>query len=79
MSKENRSVMGYLEENEEELFAYFGECKEDDKQPNYSEFCRKYLNGETKEGISFNSIKIKRRGLTEFMRNKYKLWVNLGN
>jgi len=77
MSKENRSVIGYLEENGEEMAIYFEECKEENKQPNYSEFCRKYLNGETKEGISFSSIKIKRRGLTEFMRNKYKLWSEL--
>lgn len=77
MSKESASVMGYLEENNFELKSYFTECKVESKQPNYSEFCRKYLNGETREGISFNSIKVKREELTSYLRKKYKLWLEL--
>lgn len=77
MSKESASVMGYLEENNFELKSYFTECKVEFKQPNYSEFCRKYLNGETREGISFNSIKVKREELTSYLRKKYKLWLEL--
>lgn len=77
MYNENSSVVAYLEENKEELTEYFNECRAESKQPNYSEFCRKYLNGETKEGVSFSSIKLKRKELTLFLRNKYKLWIEL--
>ena len=77
MCFENKSVMSYLEDNNKELVKYFCECKEEGKSPNYSEFCRKYLNGETKEGVSFSSIKIKRNELTDLLRNKYSLWLQL--
>lgn len=77
MCFENKSVASYIENNKEELIAYFIECKVEEKKPNYSEFCRKYLNGETKDGVSFSSIKIKRKELTELLRNKYSLWIQL--
>ena len=77
MGKESLSVIDYLEINKEELLEYFAECLSENKQPNYSELCRKYLNGETKEGISFDSIKIKRREVTDYIRMKYKLWKEL--
>ena len=47
------------------------------KTPNYSEFCRKYLNGTTQDGVSFDSITIKRKEVTEYLRGKYSIWVNL--
>ena len=78
MCNENESILKFLEESGSELMiAYFKECKESSSKPNYSEFCRKYLNGETKEGVHFNSIKVKRKELTEFLRNKYILWCEL--
>ena len=77
MCFENKSVISYLEENREELVEYFVECQKENKTPNYSEFCRKHLNGETKEGVSFSSIKVKRNELTDFIRNKYALWVQI--
>lgn len=73
----NRSVINYLENNNDRMKEYFEECLKEDKQPNYSEFCRKYLEGTTSEGIAFNSIKLKRRELTIFLRNNYKLWIEL--
>lgn len=77
MYNETSSVIAYLEENKGELEDYFTECKNEEKLPNYSEFCRKYLNGETRELVSFSSIKLKRDELTRFLRNKYKLWIKL--
>lgn len=73
----NISVINYLENNSYCMKEYFEECYGEAKLPNYSEFCRKYLNGTTAEGVSFNSITIKRRELTSFLRNKYNLWVEL--
>lgn len=75
--EENKSVMSYLENNKEVLLEYFNECKDENKVPNYSEFTRKYLCGETKEGVSFSSIKLKRNELTNFLRNKYTLWLEI--
>lgn len=74
---ENESVINYLEKNNDIMIEYFEECYNEMKNPNYSEFCRKYLNGTTAESVSFDSIKLKRRELTDFLRNKYKLWVDL--
>ena len=74
---ENESVMNYLEKCSFVMIEYFEECYRGIKNPNYSEFCRKYLSGTTSEGVAFNSIKLKRRELTNFLRNKYKLWVDL--
>lgn len=71
------SVREYLECNGDLLVDYFKECNKFSKKPNYSEFCRVYLNGETKEGISFSSIKLKRKELTSFLRNKFELWRKL--
>lgn len=76
---ENESVVNFLEENTVGMVCYFSECKTVGKKPNYSEFCRKYLNGETKEGVSFNSIRVKRKEMTEFLRNKYILWNDLNS
>lgn len=73
----NKSVINYLEKNNCILKEYFEECFSEEKKPNYSEFCRKYLEGTTSEGVAFNSIKLKRRDLTIFLRNKYKLWIEL--
>lgn len=73
----NKSVIEYLEANSYIMKEYFEECFTEDKLPNYSEFCRKYLEGTTSEGIAFNSIVLKRRELTVFLRNNYKLWVEL--
>lgn len=73
----NRSVINYLENNNDRMIEYFEECFKENKQPNYSEFCRKYLEGTTSEGVAFNSIKLKRRELTIFLRNNYKLWIEL--
>ena len=73
----NRSVINYLENNNDRMIEYFEECFKENKKPNYSEFCRKYLEGTTSEGIAFNSIKLKRRELTIFLRNNYKLWIEL--
>lgn len=73
----NKGVISYLNQNNYIMREYFEECYIEGKQPNYSEFCRKYLEGTTSEGIAFNSIKLKRRELTSFLRNNYKLWVEL--
>lgn len=73
----NRSVIDYLESNNSIMKEYFEECYKEEKLPNYSEFCRKYLEGTTSEGVAFNSIKLKRRDLTIFLRNNYKLWIEL--
>ena len=73
----NRSVINYLENNNDRMIEYFEECFKENQKPNYSEFCRKYLEGTTSEGIAFNSIKLKRRELTIFLRNNYKLWIEL--
>lgn len=71
----NDSVILYLENNNNIMKEYFEECYNEVKQPNYSEFCRKYLEGTTAEGVAFNSIKLKRREITVFLRNNYKLWI----
>lgn len=71
----NDSVILYLENNNSIMKEYFEECYNEVKQPNYSEFCRKYLEGTTSEGVAFNSIKLKRREITVFLRNNYKLWI----
>lgn len=73
----NESVINYLENNNYIMKEYFEECFSEEKQPNYSEFCRKYLEGTTAEGVTFDSIKLKRRELTIFLRNNYKLWTEL--
>lgn len=73
----NMSIINYLENNNYIMKEYFEECFKEEKQPNYSEFCRKYLDGTTAEGVAFNSIKLKRRELTIFLRNSYKLWIEL--
>lgn len=73
----NKGVISYLESHNYIMKEYFEECYSENKQPNYSEFCRKYLEGTTSEGIAFNSIKLKRRELTIFLRNNYKLWIEL--
>lgn len=73
----NESVINYIEGKDSGVIDYFEECYSEMKQPNYSEFCRKYLNGTTAEGVSFNSIGIVRKDLTQFLRNKYKLWIGL--
>lgn len=71
----NDSVILYLENNNSIMKEYFEECYNEVKQPNYSEFCRKYLEGTTAEGVAFNSIELKRREITVFLRNNYKLWI----
>lgn len=73
----SKSVIGYLEENPSDLVEYFTWCKGNSKNPNYSEFCRNYLNGETKEGISFDSIRVERKKVTSYIRMKYNLWLEL--
>lgn len=73
----NESVINYLDSNNYIMKEYFEECFMECKQPNYSEFCRKYLEGTTSEGVAFDSIQLKRRELTTFLRNNYKLWIEL--
>lgn len=71
----NESVVNYLKNNMFIMEEYFEECEKDKKIPNYSEFCRKYLSGNTSEGVSFDSIKLKRKELTVFLRNQYNSWL----
>lgn len=73
----SKSVINFLEKNENIMTDYFKECLVMSKTPNYSEFCRKYLNGTTQDGVSFDSITIKRKEVTEYLRGKYSIWVNL--
>lgn len=75
MNKNNESVKNYIEQKNSGVIEYFEECYEELKKPNYSEFCRKYLDGTTAEGVAFDSIDLERNDLTEYLRNKYKLWV----
>lgn len=73
----NKSVINYLEVNRFVMEEYFDECLAESKLPNYSEFCRKYLEGTTAEGVSFHSISLKRGELTIFLRDSYNLWKKL--
>ena len=75
----NESIIKYLEEDKVSTEDYFEECYNELKEPNYSEFCRKYLNGTTFEGYSFNSSKVKRSQMTVYLREKYNGWVNSRN
>lgn len=73
----NESIVNYLEGDTDSIRGYFDECFENGKQPNYSEFCRKYLNGTTREGYDFSSSKVKRSELTCYLRSKYVCWLEL--
>lgn len=73
----NESVTSFLLENSYIMKEYFDECFNEGKRPNYSEFCRKYLEGTTSEDIAFDSIKLKWGELTKFLRNNYNLWMEL--
>lgn len=77
MGKLELSVLSFLENNNHIVKEYFDECFTEEKKPNYSEFCRKYLEGTTSAGVSFDSIMLKRGELTNFLRNSYKLWIKL--
>lgn len=73
----NKNVIAYLEDNNYIMKEYFDECFKENKNPNYSEFCRRYLEGTVAEGVAFDSIRLKRKELTIFLRSKYKLWIEL--
>lgn len=72
---ENNSVLEFFNQNMDLITDYFWECYRELKSPNYSEMLRKYLSGTTKDGVYFDSIKVKRSELTQYLRELYKDWL----
>lgn len=71
------SIIVYIEGNPGLLRDYFKKCKGVSKQPNYSEFCREYLEGEAFDGTKFDSIYVDRGSLTRYIQNEYNMWEGL--
>lgn len=71
------SVKAFLD-TYSEVEVYFNYCYEVMRDPNYSEFRRKYLVGTTAEGYSFSSIEIKYADITEYLRKRYIDWKRRG-
>lgn len=69
------SIINFLSTDTLTMEEYYEECYNNDKLPNYSEFCRRFLNGTTIDGYSFKDINVKRGEVTSFIRNQYSLWL----
>lgn len=73
------SVMNFLIDNSELLLQYFEECKDEGREPSYSNFlmsCK--LSGCTAEGINFNYSRIMRSVITDWMCYTYKMYLEKG-
>lgn len=71
------SIIEYLKENRSLVIEYCEGCRRRGTKPNYSEFCRRYLNGTTTGGHSFSSIKADRERLTEYIRSNFTALKNV--
>lgn len=65
------SVLNFLKENESLVNRYLLDVYSRGGSPNYSEMLIGVISGETRDGISFDSIYVDRKVVTAYLRRSY--------
>ena len=65
------SVLNFLKENESLVNRYLLDVYSRCGSPNYSEMLIGVISGETRDGISFDSIYVDREVITAYLRRSY--------
>ena len=65
------SVLEFLRENESLVNSYLLESYNRGSSPKYSVMLMGKISGETRDGVSFDSIYVDRNAVTEYLRGSY--------